>query len=81
MIVSLACGVTSANRLLAGSARASPYSTLEPLRGSTFDVAAFDVPGTFPPRLTAYIGAASYADAPSYVCGACAWQFLLSVFS
>jgi len=24
---------------------------------------------------------ASYADAPSCVCGACAWQFLISVFS
>jgi hypothetical protein len=30
------------------------------------------------PCLTTYTAAASYAGAPSCVCGACAWQFLLS---
>jgi hypothetical protein len=32
-------------------------------------------------RIKPYTGDASCADAPSCVCGACALQFLLSVFS
>jgi hypothetical protein len=32
-------------------------------------------------RVTPCNADVSYADAPSCVCGACAWQFLISVFS
>jgi len=49
-------------------------------RRSTFGVERWTFSGRQTLQVTPYIGDASYADAPSYACGACAWQFLLSVF-